>query len=176
MKEITTLKEINNQGTWYFLFLSVITMGVYPLMWAWKNTDLFNKEMNAQIKPNIFLAIAILYFIASIFEVFSWASLSPFGQDTAVSLVFDLISSLIYLTATICWSIWALQMKKALEFYAITEFGLNLKLNVFWAFLFQHLYINYCINDLENHLVKQQILEVARKKQHDIFQNPQTES
>lgn len=176
MKEITTLKTINNQGTWRFFFLSIVTMGIYPLMWAWKNTDLFNKEMNSQVKSNILLAITILYTVAVIFEAFSWESLSPLGYDTEESLAFEFISNLIYLAAAICWIIWAIQMKKALEFYAATEFGLNLKLNMFWTILFQYLYINYCINDLENHLVKQQVLDAARKKQFEASHHLEKES
>lgn len=60
MKNINTLKSITNQGTGKFVLLSMLTAGIYPIMWAWKNTDAFNSEL--KIKPfesSVFIYLAI---------------------------------------------------------------------------------------------------------------------
>ncbi len=64
MKDINTLKSITNQGTGQFVLISLLTAGIYPVMWAWKNADAFNselKEKTFESKMFIYLAIVMGY-------------------------------------------------------------------------------------------------------------------
>lgn len=75
MKNINTLKSITNQGTGKFVLLSMLTAGIYPIMWAWENTDAFNSEL--KIKPfesSVFIYLAIAMGVSLYLDVFSFMS------------------------------------------------------------------------------------------------------
>lgn len=164
MKNINTLKSITNQGTGKFVLLSMFTAGIYPIMWAWKNTDAFNSEL--KIKPfesSVFIYLAIAMGVSLYLDVFSFMSDAyNYGYIAESNNVFDILSTIITIAMAVFWIVWAFKMKSALEYYAAKEFGISLRLNGFWTFLFQYFYINYCMNALEEDFAKEKMLADVR--------------
>lgn len=165
MKDINALKSITNQGTGKFVLLSFLTVGIYPMMWGWKNTEAFNAELDTKpFESNIFITLAILFGISAYADMFSIISdFMNYGYIIDNSNMFDVISKFLTFAMFVIWVVWSFRMKAALEFYAAKNYGMVLRLNGVWTFLFQHFYINYCMNDLENDLAKEKMLAGVRQ-------------
>jgi len=62
------------------------------------------------------------------------------------------------LAARILFIVWAFRARLALQAYALTEFKIDLRIDIFYTFLFDVFYIAYCINDLPEVYRKQLIV------------------
>lgn len=164
MKDINTLKSITNQGTGRFVLISMLTAGIYPVMWAWKNTDAFNSEL--EVKPfdsAIFIYLAIAMGLSLYMEMFSTMSdVYHYGYIVDSKNIYDILGDGFTISVTVFWIIWSFKMKRALENYAEREFGISLHLNGLLTFLFQYFYINYCMNALEEDFARGKMLTDVR--------------
>lgn len=136
MSDISTLKEKNNLKTLHFILLTLITMGLYPLVWLYKTATVV--EEVTQIKTlshaglvaylvfcgigGIFFAIPHLWFIAT---------------GYAVTVVAQLIAIA-----------WCFRVRRALRAYTLTQHNFELRMNRLYSVLFGFCHINYCINDM----------------------------
>ncbi len=96
-------------------------------------------------------------------DVFSFMSDAyNYGYIAESNNIYDILGTIITIGMTVFWIVWAFKMKSALEYYAAKEFGISLRLNGFWIFLFQYFYINYCMNALEEDFAKEKMLADVR--------------
>lgn len=146
MTNITELKDAVNVETTKFVLLSIATLGVYNVLWLWRQSPKIASITNANIfGDTFFIWVAVCL---------GW---SPVLQGTG-DLSLDMISLLIVIANSVLYIVWAFKAKAALESYALNEHRINLRLNAFYTFLFNLYYINYCINDLPEEKAKQDIL------------------
>ncbi|MDH0353370.1 DUF4234 domain-containing protein [Morganella sp. GD04133] len=167
MKDINTLKSITNQGTGRFVLLSMLTAGIYPVMWAWKNADAFNSELKEKtFESKIFIYLAIVMGLSLHMDVLSMMNNVYHDRYTAgPDDIYTILSNVFSISVTVFWVVWSFKMKRALENYAEREFGITLYLNRTLTFLFQYFYINYCMNALEEDFSRGKMLTDVRNNQ-----------
>lgn len=150
MPSITDLKDAINTKTASFIFLSLVTAGIYPILWIHQNTEKMEKITGKTISiRNYAVNIAGCVGMSNILAAL--ASLR--GSETMPAM-----SSLLILLSGALYIVWAFKAKSAMEEYVLTEYKIDLKMNVFYTFVLNIYYINYCANHLPEIQRKQQIL------------------
>lgn len=149
MQDISELKNKINLKTFHFFLLALFSGGIYTFMWMYKNQTIINKVVAKEIVSNNFIIL-----IATLYG-FSLNFLGEANFFVSITVLIIGVINFFVLSA-----IWAFKNKSALQEYVLITYKVDLKMNVFYTFLFGSLYINYCINDLS---------EVKRKQ--DIIQN-----
>jgi len=146
MTNITELKDSVNIKTTNFVLLSLATLGIYNVLWLWRQSP----KIASITKGNIFDDTFCIW----IAVCFGWSAAASGAGDTSL----DMISIILTIAESVLYIVWAFKAKAALESYALNEHQINLRLNAFYTFLFNVYYINYCINDLPEEKAKQDIL------------------
>ena len=147
MAVITDLKDALNTKTVHLVLLSIVTAGIYPLMWMYQNTAVIERITKGQIADRTFIIwLAIC------------AGLGAAFSGTA-SVGVNLIGGLLSIASWVLYIVWAFKAKSALQEYALTEHRLDLRLNWFYTLLFTVYYINYCANDLSEDKRRQDIVQ-----------------
>ncbi|MCD9005419.1 hypothetical protein LDO31_04045 [Luteimonas sp. XNQY3] len=148
---ITDLKDETDTRTLNLALLTFPTAGAYPLMWLWRNWRPFDRITGHRTASDLWVIwIAICLGMSA----------TLWGDGSAQIQVF--LGGALVLAGNVLYIIWAFRAKAALQDYAAREHGLDLRLNAFYAFLFNVYYINYCINDLPNALQRQEMLSKYR--------------
>ena len=136
MSDINELKDQINTKTLNLFLLTLVTAGIYPCMWLFRNHKIIDKVTSVQTASDNFVI---------------WIAVSA-GLGVYLSGIDDpgilLLSSILSLTTSILYLVWAFKARSALQEYAQNVHQINLKMNGFYTFLFGLYYINYCINDL----------------------------
>ncbi|TMP37826.1 hypothetical protein CWB96_08035 [Pseudoalteromonas citrea] len=136
MSDVNTLKNIPHLSTLNFVLLTLVTAGVYLIVWQFMNTPKIEKITSKGIADHNFLvAIAACFGLSGVLS----ASTEP------VTLM---ISGLLSIALFVLYIIWAFKAKVALQGYATTELKVDLRMNGIYTFLFTVFYINYCINEV----------------------------
>ena len=150
MANITDLKDALATKTLTLVLLTILSTGIYPTMWMYLNTEKIEKITGKAIANQKYIInIACCMGLSSI--IASLARLR--GAETLPT-----ICVLLSLTCTALVTVWAFKAKSAIEDYALTQHKIDLKMNVFYTFLFNLAYINYCANNLPELQRKKQIL------------------
>jgi len=146
MKEnnVSMLRKQVGIKTLNFLLLSIATYGIYNIMWLFKTNTVMESNLGRKVCNNI-----ILYILAAFI---GWSSLCAIDP----SLVF--ISNFLRITSGVFYIIWAFKAKKAIQNTMLNDYKIDYKMNSFYTFIFNVYYINYCINDLEDEVNKENIL------------------
>lgn len=146
MSSITELKDNINTKTLNLLLLTVVTAGIYAIVWMFINTPKLEKVTSKKIADNTFLIwLAVFAGLGG--------ALVGTGEESL-----DVISGLFTIASWVLYIIWAFRAKNALQEYALTEHKVDLRLNGIYTFFLTIYYINYCVNDLPEDKRKQQIL------------------
>lgn len=152
MEDINTLKVKIDTKVTKFVLLSVVTGGIYPMMWLYLNQPKLTEHIH-----NDFVAKDYPLWLA-IVTGFGWLltdiSYSVSESETAL----DHIATLLSVVSTVMIIVWVFKAKIALQAYALNEFKFELKMNPFYTFIFSIYYIVYCINDMESELQKHNII------------------
>ena len=157
MNDINLLKNKIDTKVTKFVLLSVVTGGIYPMMWLFLNQTKLTEEMkNEFVAKDYPLWLAIVTGFGWLLIDFSYAV-----SDTETIL--DHIATLLSVASAVMLIVWAFKAKSALQAYALNEFKFELKMNPFYTFIFSIYYIVYCINDMESELQKHNIIH---SKQH----------
>lgn len=152
MENINALKNKIDTKVAKFVLLSVVTGGIYPMMWLYLNQPKLTEHMK-----NEFVAKDYPLWLA-IVTGFGWL-LSDIGIAVSDNVtVFDLVAKQLMYASMIMYLVWAFKAKKALQAYTLNEFKFEVKMNLFYTFIFNIFYIVYCINDLEPKLQKHNII------------------
>lgn len=152
MENINALKNKIDTKVAKFVLLSVVTGGIYSMMWLYLNQPKLTEHMK-----NEFVAKDYPLWLA-IVTGFGWL-LSDIGIAVSDNVtVFDLVAKQLMYASMIMYLVWAFKAKKALQAYTLNEFKFEVKMNLFYTFIFNIFYIVYCINDLESKLQKHNII------------------
>ena len=114
----------NNLGTDTYLFLNIITLGLYGLLRVIKMTDLIESFSEQKIcSRNFIIFLSVAY------------GLSFLGLE------------IVYIAVLVYWSFLA---KRELEYYISYQMHVKYEISSFYTVIFNIYYINYCLNDLKN--------------------------
>jgi hypothetical protein len=72
--------------------------------------------------------------------------------------ILDYIAALLSFASVVMYIIWGFKAKTSLQAYALKEFKFELKMNIFYMFLFNVCYIVYCVNSMESEYQKHKII------------------
>ncbi|MBH0741471.1 DUF4234 domain-containing protein [Salmonella enterica] len=150
--KVNMLKNTINTKVSNFVLLSIVTGGIYPMMWLYLNqTKITEETKNEFVAKDYPLWLAIV-------TGFGWL-LSDIGIAISDDMTaFDYVANLLLLASAVMIIVWAFKAKSALQTYALNEFKFELKMNPFYTFIFNTYYITYCINDMESELQKHNII------------------
>lgn len=158
MSSITALKDKLTTLTLHFVLLSVATGGVYPLLWLWKHQETIMQETGQAFSSSLLvLWTAICFGLAAFLRPYSMPRVDEMNYiHTPVVMI--ALTFILTIACGVLYIVWAFKARSALQHYALTQFHFELKMNLFYTFLFNVYYINYCINALPDSLVKHQLL------------------
>ncbi|EGO6391847.1 DUF4234 domain-containing protein [Salmonella enterica] len=158
MSSITALKDKLTTPTLHFVLLSVATGGVYPLLWLWKHQETIMQETGRAFSSSLLvLWTAICFGLAAFLRPYAMPRVDEMNYiHTPVVMI--ALTFILTIACCVLYIVWAFKARSALQHYALTQFHFELKMNLFYTFLFNVYYINYCINALPDSLVKHQLL------------------
>lgn len=152
MSSITELKDSINTKTLNLVLLTVVTAGIYAIVWMFLNTPKLEKVASKKIADNTFLIwLAVCVGLGG--------ALTSTGEESL-----DIIAGLLTIASWVLYIIWSFRAKSALQEYALTEHKVDLRMNGIYTFFLTIYYINYCVNDLPEAQRKQQILSGQEPK------------
>lgn len=136
MSDISTLKEKNNIKTFHLILLTLITMGLYPVVWLYKTAALVEEITRIKTLSQTCLVVylaccgigGILFTISDLTFIIAGYALTLIAQLIAIA--------------------WCFRVRRALRAYTLTEYGFELRMNRLYSVLFGFYHINYCINDM----------------------------
>ena len=159
-QNVASLKNKLNMSTWHLVLLSLVTNGIYLLMWMYKNQDVIMTEVKQQFSTRIFIIwMAICTGVANIIFIYFPVQVDRYGYayDSSAETIAG-IGAILSIAWTVLTIVWAFKARAALQQYALTQFRFELKMNIAWTILFHVFYINYCINAMPEALAKHQII------------------
>lgn len=141
MSDIDNLSKKLNTTTLQFVLLTLVTAGIYPVIWLYKISKLIESEtQHVIIHPYYYIAVSLLL---------GW---SLFLGDAQLVMAmgggfygFSVILSKVYFIALI---IWAFKAKRVLQMYYLKVHGLDIKPNAVYTLIFSTYYINFLINSM----------------------------
>ena len=152
-KKISTLKMI---------LFSMLTLGIYPIIWVAQRYKEFN-NLNNREKPQFnigwVIALSILYFLYQATPSFFFNNMQDaISMDYSDYLLLNIKMKfyvLIFSTGCVILQlILSLKMLKKIENYAKEKYGKVIKHNGFAWFFFNLLYVNFAINSFPERLAK----------------------
>jgi len=149
MATISELKDKINTKTLHFVLLSILTYGIYTILWLYKNYRIIDRVTKIKTSTDMYVI-----WIAIFSGLLYWSE----GLTNYSEIVASFSGGICMVITEVLYILWVFKAKNALQKYALDEYKLNLKMNAFYLVIFNTFYINYCINDLP---------EVKRK--HDII-------
>ena len=140
---VTELKDTINTKTLNLVLLTIVTGGIYPILWIYRHCANIEQITKSKIAgETFFIWLAVLFGLGG--------ALKEICDGGAVS-----IGHLLAGTSSVLFIVWAFKARSALEKYALTH-KILLKMETFHTILFNVFYINYCINKLPEIQWKQQ--------------------
>ncbi|MGM7881117.1 hypothetical protein [Yersinia enterocolitica] len=152
MNNINLLKNSLDTKILNFVLLTAVTGGVYPLMWLF----LYQRKLTEAMKDNfvdsnyplwIAIATGLGWFLSDISYEIS-------NEET----ILDHIATLLSFASVVMYIVWGFKAKASLQAFVLKEFKFELKMNVFYTFLFNVYYIVYCVNSMESEYQKHRII------------------
>ncbi|PHI30966.1 hypothetical protein [Budvicia aquatica] len=156
MQDISTLKNALKTNTLSFVLLSLVSGWIYTLMWLYKNQSIMTDTINNKFSQGSFIIwIAVCFGLSNQLSNIVSIGVDEYGSgyDSVVILVL-----LLSLATNVLLIVWAFKAKIALQHYVLTTFKFELKMNVFYTFMFNVFYITYCINVMPEALQKHKII------------------
>lgn len=146
MSRIEELKEKIDSKTLNLVLLTIVSMGMYSLLWVYRANQIISDVTKTRIVDyTYFVWISVLLGLGG--------TLSTSVEDHSLVLIGGLIS----LSGSVMYIVWAFKARKVLTEYALTEHHIYLRMNSFYTLIFSSFYINYCINDLPEEKRRQDI-------------------
>jgi len=156
MNDISTLSQRLATPTLHFALLSVVTFGIWPLLWLYKKQDIISETTGMPGYGNPFIIwLAVCFGIGR--QLAAMASPDLVGYDPTSDALLGL-STLLSLACAVMYIVWAFKARAALRHYALNTFHFDLKMNAFYTALLNVFYITYCINDMPQALAKHRII------------------
>ena len=137
MQNNIDIKDTVGIATFSLFVMSLISFGIYLVYWVGKATAVLNA--GNKIKPISEVLVGFLCVVLGAGALVTYSETDPAMQ--IIYLLFSLVCSGLYI-----W--WAYQARTALIAYAAEHYGIELKMNRFYTFIFNVYYICYCVNCL----------------------------
>jgi hypothetical protein len=148
MKNLETLLE-NAKPTINMVGLSILTVGIYPIMWLYENIESFGSfSRKPYTKWSVIIIAALFAWQTYLSNIINTLDLDPYSNVGLIAFV--AILSMILSIAFLIFHfvvITAPSIKGLSDHLLITE-KIDLKINAFFAFIFAYLYMNYKINEV----------------------------
>ncbi|EIX7809406.1 DUF4234 domain-containing protein [Salmonella enterica] len=156
MTDISTLSQRLNTRTLHFVLLTLVTCGVWPLLWLYKKQDIISDTTGYPVSGHLFIIwLAVCFGISR--QLASMVSSDVYGYDPTSDTLLAL-SGILSLACAVMYVVWAFKARVALRHYALNTFRFDLKMNAFYTVIFTVFYITYCINDMQQALAKHRII------------------
>lgn len=156
MTDITTLSQRLNTRTLHFVLLTLVTCGVWPLLWLYKKQDIISNTTGYPGYGQLFILwLAICFGLGH--QLAAAVSSDVYGYDPTSDTLLAL-SGLLSLACGVMYVVWAFKARETLRHYALNTFRFELKMNPFYTVMFNVFYITYCVNDMPQALAKHQII------------------
>lgn len=153
---INTLSQRLATPTLHFVLLSIVTFGVWPLLWLYKKQEIISETTGYPLYGNLFIIwLAVCFGVGR--QMAAMASPGLAGYDPTSDALLGL-SAVLSLACAVMYIVWAFKARTALRHYALTTFRFDLKMNAFYTVLFNVFYITWCINDMPQALAKHRII------------------
>lgn len=138
------LKSKVNTKTLNFVLLSIVTLGIYNVMWLFKNNNVIEETLEDKIFDyRIIIVLAALI---------GWSSVFSAEPDLAA------VGGLLSILSGIFYIVWAFKAKKSIQKMMLNDHKIDYSMNSFYTFFFNIYYINFCINELEDEVEKSNVL------------------
>lgn len=152
MNDINLLKNNLDTKVLKFVLLTAVTGGIYPLMWLFLNQRKLTEGMkDSFVDSNYPLWIAFATGLGWFLSDFSY-------EISDEETILDYIAALLSFASVVMYIVWGFKVKTALQAYVLKEFKFELKMNLFYTFIFNIYYIVYCINSMEFEYQKHKII------------------
>ncbi|MEY1581279.1 DUF4234 domain-containing protein [Providencia manganoxydans] len=165
MSDINYLSKKLNTTTLQFVLFTILTAGIYPVIWLYKTSQLIETETQQVVIHPYY------YIIASM--LLGWEMV--LGDARLVMSMgsdfygFSMILSKVYFIVLI---VWAFKAKSILQMYYLKMHGVDIKPNAFYTLIFSVYYINFLINSIseikeKSDLVQKAYLQNEKKVNHE---------
>lgn len=138
MQDIDLLKQKPRLRTFDFILLSIITLGLYDLIWIYNNNKFISKLTGITVTNTHFLIILL--------STTAWGSLLDSAPEE--NFHFHLIGGVLTITSYIMTIIWSNNARVALTYHCLGQYNFKLKTTSFYILIFNVFYINYVLNSL----------------------------
>ena len=156
MTDISTLSQRLATPTLHFVLLSIVTFGVWPLLWLYKKQEIISETTGYPLYGNLFIIwLAVCFGVGR--QMAAMASPDLAGYDPTSDTLLGL-SAVLSFACAVMYIVWAFKARTALRHYALTTFHFDLKMNAFYTVVFNVFYITWCINDMPQALAKHRII------------------
>ncbi|HII4325750.1 TPA: DUF4234 domain-containing protein [Enterobacter cloacae] len=156
MNDISLLSQRLATPTLHFVLLSIVTFGVWPLLWLYKKQEIISETTGYPLYGNLFIIwLAVCFGVGR--QMAAMASPDLAGYDPTSDALLGL-SAVLSLACAVMYIVWAFKARTALRHYALNTFRFDLKMNAFYTVVLNVFYINYCINDMPQALAKHRII------------------
>ncbi|MEX9874715.1 hypothetical protein AB7W40_16040 [Providencia rettgeri] len=164
MSDIDGLSKKLSTTTLQFVLLTLVTAGIYPVIWLYNASKLIGSETQSVIIHPYYFVVPSLLLGWSMFLGDAQLVMSM-GSDF---YSFSIILSKVYFIALI---VWAFKAKSVLQMYYLKVYGVDIKPNAFYTLLFSTYYINFLINSIseikeKSDLVQKAYLQNEKKANH----------
>lgn len=152
MKNIDTLSSICRCSLFSFILLSILTLGVYPLIWLYRAQHLFSEEFEGEYWSMKLPGVMIITTSVSQLLSVIFSSL----ENGQILNTFDFLGIGVYI---LLWIHWGFRMKCALQEYTIKYFYFKAHINNFLLVALVPVYIVHVLNSLSKEHKDQQIFD-----------------
>lgn len=138
----SVLDDLKNLSTWKLLFLSAITLGIYSAHYIKRQSEVINEYVDEELRISggfIYTILILSYF--SVLLIIPHVLMDQSNPINIVSNLSDRIWNFMIL-------IWAFMARSRLNTLLNSDKATGSWFHGFWTFLFQQLYFNYKINQL----------------------------
>lgn len=141
--KITALKDMFNETTFNFFILNAITSNTYLVFWLLERYKIFNQMAGRTIVSRTMLIVLLVLITAPSAMLASY--ILNYGAGGEVYFILSILA----IAWVVPYYMIVFSVSKAMQFFYLDKFGVDLKFNTFYLVIFTLFYINYIINDLE---------------------------
>lgn len=141
-EEIDKVEKIKKHSIFSFVFLSIITLGMYYYFWLFSNYSKFN-DLVPYSKNKIGLGMLVTLFILWLLSLICILYMPQNMNSSYFNSIYDAIRTLSYLFTIII----SLKSLRLVELYAKEKYNINLQYSIVLSAIFGLLYVVFSLNN-----------------------------
>ncbi|KZM43688.1 hypothetical protein OA92_08365 [Marinomonas sp. SBI22] len=160
MKNLNLIKELQHQGTWRLVILSIVTLTVYWAHYIARQSKIINTVVSDKEKISkefISVLFVLSYFSLSMVFIEALLLIDSIRDSFVAFLINSDVASNIYLLLLdidtysglvifIMIVVWAVKVRNRMNTYCELNKGDLSRFNIFWSIVFTPYYFNYNVN------------------------------